>query len=76
MNELIIVVETRSSNRSDWMYIKSALDYYYKPRFYEITLGGYLASTWQVLGNYLASSCYSLVKLKKQLANYLIHLTS
>ena len=61
MFELIIVVETRSSNRSDWMYIKSALDYYYKPRFYEITLGGYLASTWQVLGNYLATTWQAVV---------------
>ena len=57
MNELIIVVETRSSNRSDWMYIKSALDYYYKPRFYEITLGKYLASTWQLLGKQLLFTC-------------------
>lgn len=36
MKELIIIVETRSSNRSDWMYIKSALDYYYKSRTYGI----------------------------------------
>ena len=37
MIELIIVIETRSSNRSDWMYIKSALDYYYGSRTYGIT---------------------------------------
>lgn len=55
MNELIIVVETRSSNRSDWMYIKSALDYYYKPRFYEITLGKYLATTWQAVVIHLSN---------------------
>lgn len=36
MKELIIIVDTRSSNRSDWMYIKSALDYYYKSRTYGI----------------------------------------
>ena len=37
MIELIIVVETRASNRSDWMYIKSALDYYYGSRTYGIS---------------------------------------
>ncbi len=37
MIELIIVMETRASNESDWKYIKSALDYYYKPRTYGIT---------------------------------------
>ena len=37
MVELIFVIETRSSNRSDWMYIKSALDFYYKPGTYGIS---------------------------------------
>ena len=32
MIELIIIMETRSSSKSDWMYIKSTIDYYYKPR--------------------------------------------
>ena len=32
MIELIIIKETRSSSKSDWMYIKSTIDYYYKPR--------------------------------------------
>jgi len=36
MKELIFIIETRASNGSDWMYIKSALDYYYKPRTYGI----------------------------------------
>ncbi len=36
MKELIFVVETKASNDSDWMYIKSALDYYYKSRTYGI----------------------------------------
>ncbi len=36
MKELIVIIETRASNGSDWMYIKSALDYYYKPRTYGI----------------------------------------
>ena len=29
-------METRSSNKSDYMYIKSTLDYYYEPRTYGI----------------------------------------
>ena len=28
MIKLVFVLETRSSNRSDWMYIKSTIDYY------------------------------------------------
>ncbi len=36
MIELIIIMETRSSNMSDWMYIKSTIDYYYKPRSYSL----------------------------------------
>ena len=37
MLQLIIVMETRSSNKSDYMYIKSTIDYYYKPRTFGIT---------------------------------------
>ena len=29
-------METRSSNRSDWMYIKSTIDYFYKPRTFAL----------------------------------------
>ena len=36
MIELILIMETRSSNKSDYMYIKSTLDYYYEPRTYGI----------------------------------------
>lgn len=36
MIELILIMETRSSNKSDYMYIKSPLDYYYEPRTYGI----------------------------------------
>lgn len=34
MIDLIFVMESRPSNKSDWMYIKSALDFYYKARTY------------------------------------------
>ena len=37
MIELIFVVEARASSQSDWMYIKSALDYFYIPRTFGIT---------------------------------------
>ncbi len=36
MIELIIIMETRSSSKTDWMYIKSTIDYYYKPRSYSL----------------------------------------
>ena len=36
MIELILIMETRSSNKSDYMYIKSTLDYYYEPKTYGI----------------------------------------
>ena len=36
MIELVIVMETRASSKSDWMYIKSTIDYYYKPRTYSL----------------------------------------
>lgn len=34
--QLIIVIETRSSNQSDYKYIKSVIDYFYKPRSFTI----------------------------------------
>lgn len=37
MIELIFLVETRASNKSDWMYIKSTLDFYYEQRTYGIS---------------------------------------
>ena len=37
MIELIIIMETTSQNLSDWMYIKSTLDYFYEPRTYGIS---------------------------------------
>ena len=37
MIELILIMETRSSNQSDYMYIKSTIDYYYQPRTFGIT---------------------------------------
>jgi len=37
MKELILILETRPSNRSDYMYVKSTLDYYYGSRSYGIT---------------------------------------
>ncbi len=36
MIKLVFVMETRSSNRSDWMYIKSTIDYFYKPRTFAL----------------------------------------
>ena len=36
MLELILVMETRASSNTDYMYIKSTLDYYYRPRTYGI----------------------------------------
>ena len=36
MIKLIFVLETRSSNKSDWMYIKSTIDYFYKPRTFSL----------------------------------------
>lgn len=37
MIELIFLVETRASNKSDWMYVKSTLDFYYEQRTYGIS---------------------------------------
>ena len=36
MYEFIFILETRSSKKTDWMYIKSTIDYYYKPRSFGI----------------------------------------
>ncbi len=36
MIKLVFIMETRSSNRSDWMYIKSSIDYFYKPRTFAL----------------------------------------
>ena len=36
MIKLIFVMETRPSNKSDWMYIKSKIDYFYKPRTFAL----------------------------------------
>ena len=36
MIKLVFVMETRSSNRSDWMYIKSTIDFFYKPRTFAL----------------------------------------
>ena len=36
MIKLVFTMETRSSNRSDWMYIKSSIDYFYKPRTFAL----------------------------------------
>ena len=36
MIELVFVMETKSSSKTDWMYIKSTIDYYYKPRTYSL----------------------------------------
>ena len=36
MIKIVFVMETRSSNRSDWMYIKSTIDYFYKPRTFAL----------------------------------------
>ena len=36
MIKLLFVLETRSSNRSDWMYINSTIDYFYKPRTFAL----------------------------------------
>ena len=37
MLELILIMETRASNKSDYMYIKSTLDYFYGTRTFAIT---------------------------------------
>lgn len=36
MIRLIVVCETRASSKTDYKYIKSVIDYYYKPRSYSI----------------------------------------
>ena len=36
MIKLVFIMETRSSNKSDWMYIKSSIDYFYKPRTFAL----------------------------------------
>ena len=36
MIKLVFVMETRPSNKSDWMYIKSTIDYFYKPRTFAL----------------------------------------
>lgn len=36
MIRLIVICETRSSSKTDYKYIKSVIDYYYKPRSYSI----------------------------------------
>ena len=37
MIELILIMETRSSNQLDYMYVKSTIDYYYQSRTFGIT---------------------------------------
>ena len=34
MIKFVIIMETKSSSRTDWMYVKSVLDFYYVPRTY------------------------------------------
>lgn len=36
MIKLIFIMETRSKSKTDWMYVKSTIDYYYKPRTFRI----------------------------------------
>jgi len=36
MIRLIVVCETRASSKTDYKYIKSVIDYYYKPRSFSI----------------------------------------